>query len=130
MTSLNEILKSLEDKLEDLQRDTKFCVNNYDYHHKNNEDEIIQNLQDILKESLQDGQEFLSQMKNVRSSIDTARKKCSEIDEMLEKLGVNNEMPEESSSCAIGASNSFHEEQDSAGKYCQDALEENKENQD
>ncbi|KAM7348252.1 uncharacterized protein ACRADG_007670 isoform 1-T11 [Cochliomyia hominivorax] len=130
MSSLNEILKSLEEKLEDLQRDTKFCVNNYDYHHKNNEHEIVQTLQGILKESLNDGQQFLSYMKNVQSSIERARTKCCKIDEMLTDLGVSTENAEMDGLCAtVGGSNSFHEEHD-AGKYCIDVLDENKENED
>ncbi|TMW52493.1 hypothetical protein DOY81_002453, partial [Sarcophaga bullata] len=88
-STLMQTLRSLEDKLEDLRRDTRFCFNNYDYHHKNNEYEIMDNLQDILNESLQDGEEFLNRMKNVRSSITTARKTCSELDDLLLKVGIN-----------------------------------------
>ncbi|KAI8127856.1 hypothetical protein CVS40_2454 [Lucilia cuprina] len=126
MSSFNDTIKLLKEKLDDLQRDTQFCVNNYDYHHKNNEYEIIQDLHCILKDSLVDGQEFLSYMENIRSSIETARRKCSDIDVLLVDLGVDTEISEESDNYPTG-SRSFHEEQES-GKGSLYVLEENKEN--
>lgn len=109
MSSISETLQLLEDKLQDLQRDTKFCVNNYGYHHKNNEHEILRSLHDILKDSQKDGQEFIDHVQNVRTSIDTARKKCSEIDELLIGLGVSKEMP---GTADWPGSRSFSEEQE------------------
>lgn len=126
-STITQVLKSIEDKLEDLWRDVRFCLNNYDYHHKNNEYEIMESLQNILNESLQDGEEFFHRMKTVRSSITTARKKCSELDELLLKVGVN---PDTSTvratgNCATtGGSQSFIESDEN------NALEENKENLD
>ena len=123
-----QTLRSLEDKLEDLRRDTRFCFNNYDYHHKNNEYEIMENLQDILKESLKDGEEFLNRMKSVRSSITTARKTCSELDDLLLKVGVN---PDTSNTtAAISATGNCHTGSHSFSESgnTDEVLEENKEN--
>lgn len=92
MSSLSDTLKQLEEKLEDLQRDTKFCVNNYDYHHKNNENEILEQLNGILNESYQDVQEFLNNIEKVRVLMHTANKKCSEVDKLLKDFGVNDEI--------------------------------------
>ncbi|XP_037816779.1 uncharacterized protein LOC119607084 isoform X2 [Lucilia sericata] len=113
MSSFNDTIKLLKEKLDDLQRDTQFCVNNYDYHHKNNEYDIIQDLHCILKDSLVDGQEFLSYMENIHSSVETARKKCSDIDVLLVDLGVDIEISEEADNYPTG-SRSFYEEQETS----------------
>lgn len=126
MANLNSTLHLLEEKLDELQRNTKFCVNNYDYHHKNNERQILQNVKGILKDSLMEGKQFIESMENMRSSIKAARKKCNEIDELLENLGYKSEASDNAWGCPEG-SRSFHEEQ-VGSKHFVNALEENKEN--
>ncbi|XP_075156192.1 uncharacterized protein LOC142229514 [Haematobia irritans] len=124
MSSLSDVLRDMDDKIEDLYRDTKFCLNNYDYHHKNNEYEVLNKMKCILDECAPDGKRFIKSMKKFKDTIDLARKKCSEVDDLLKELNID--PGNTGNSPSVGCSRSFIEDEnatDAAGE-----LDGNKEN--
>ncbi|XP_011295585.1 uncharacterized protein LOC105262376 isoform X2 [Musca domestica] len=117
MSNLMDIFRDIEDQIDDLQRDTKFCLNNYDYHHKNNEYEILKKIQNILEESASDGPEFQMNLEQMKETIQVAQRKCLEVDEIIKDLGITKSANDGGShnptgnSPTTGHSRSFIEEQ-------------------
>lgn len=118
MASLMDIFRDLEDKIDDLQRDTKFCINNYDYHHKNNEPEILAKIQTVLAECGPEADVFHKNMEQFKETIAKARMKCAELDDIMKEFGITEESVGGGSNCntgnnstaTTGHSHSFREE--------------------
>ncbi|XP_073829107.1 uncharacterized protein [Musca autumnalis] len=90
MPNINEIMRNFDEQIDDLLRDTKFCLNNYDYHHKNNEYEILNKIRSILEDCSPDGVEFQRNLEQIKETIEVAKQKCSEVDDMIKELGITN----------------------------------------
>ncbi|XP_020712885.1 uncharacterized protein LOC105664585 [Ceratitis capitata] len=74
------------DKVAELQQQTHFCINNYAYHHKNNEFDVLRQKEKQLRVSAIYLNEFLGTLSDFQRTISEMNNKCDEIDVILSNL--------------------------------------------
>ncbi|XP_018784098.1 PREDICTED: uncharacterized protein LOC108965881 [Bactrocera latifrons] len=82
---MNAYIEQAMEKVTDLQQQTHFCINNYDYYHKNNEFEILRQKEKQLRVSAIYLKEFLNTLDAFQDAIQDISSQCDEIDVLLEK---------------------------------------------
>ncbi|XP_053947642.1 uncharacterized protein LOC128856366 [Anastrepha ludens] len=82
---MNSYIEQAMDKISDLQQQTHFCVNNYDYYHKNNESDILRQKQKQLRVSAMHLNGFLNALTELQNTIEEITTQCDEVDALLEK---------------------------------------------
>ncbi|XP_017494165.1 PREDICTED: uncharacterized protein LOC108382292 [Rhagoletis zephyria] len=80
---MNSFIEQAMEKITDLQRHTRYCINNYDYYHKNNEFDILRNKEKILRTSAVHLNDFLNTLAQVQDTIEELNKQCDEVDAIL-----------------------------------------------
>lgn len=86
---MNSYIEQAMEKITDLQQQTRFCINNYDYYHKNNELDILRHKEKKLHTSSKYINEFLNTLAEVQNTIEEMNKRCDEVDMILEKCTSN-----------------------------------------
>ncbi|XP_037942372.1 uncharacterized protein LOC119675254 [Teleopsis dalmanni] len=88
MSTLQEKKTLLENKLEALQEQVGFCLYKYDYHHQNNEENILKKECNLLI-AVKDSTQYLLKEYNILSSkIIEANNKCNEVEKLLVSMGL------------------------------------------
>lgn len=82
---MNAFIEQAMDKVTDLQQQTHFCINNYDYYHKNNEFDILRQKKKQLRVSAMYLTEFLNTLNAFQNTIKDATSQCDEVDVILGK---------------------------------------------
>ncbi|XP_011180017.1 uncharacterized protein LOC105210637 [Zeugodacus cucurbitae] len=82
---MNTYIEQAMEKITDLQQQTHFCINNYDYYHKNNESEICRQKEKQLRVSGMYLKEFLNTLEAFQNTIQDITSQCDEVDAILEK---------------------------------------------
>lgn len=83
--TMNAYIEHAIEKVTDLQQQTHFCLNNYDYYHKNNELEILRQKEKQLRVSAMYLKEFLNTLDAFQNAIKDMSSQCDEVDAILEK---------------------------------------------
>ncbi|XP_039961018.1 uncharacterized protein LOC120775087 [Bactrocera tryoni] len=92
---MNPYIEQAMEKVTDLQQQTHFCINNYDYYHKNNEFEILRQKEKQLRFSAMYLKEFLNTLESFQIAIQDISSQCDEIDVLLEKSTKKGKKDEE-----------------------------------
>lgn len=83
MTDYNEIRRKIDIKLVELRQQAHYAINKYDYHHKNDELQIIEQQKEILNQVAGTCAKFLNEMQKFNQTLNDAKQLSAELDQLL-----------------------------------------------
>ncbi|XP_055909641.1 uncharacterized protein LOC129944318 [Eupeodes corollae] len=86
MTDLKEIRTKVDYKIEELRQQAYFAINKYDYHHKNDELQILEQQIEILGQVTGTYTRFLNEMQKFNQTLNDAKQMSAEFDQLLGQL--------------------------------------------
>lgn len=81
-----ETQRHIDDKLDILRQQVHFVSCRYDYHHKNNELEILQRKICLLEKAASTYKSFVTQQRKLLEAIDTCKQKSYLVDTALDQV--------------------------------------------
>ncbi|XP_055843248.1 uncharacterized protein LOC129910033 [Episyrphus balteatus] len=85
MTDLKEIQTKVDIKLAELRQQAHYAINKYDYHHKNDELQIIEQYRNILKQVASTHTRFLNEMQKFNQTLNDAKEMSAHFDQLLKE---------------------------------------------
>lgn len=86
MTEFDEIQRKIDIKLAELRQQAHYAIHKYDYHHKNDELQIIAEQKEILNQVSSTCAKFLNEMQKFNKKLNDAKQMSTELEQLLMQL--------------------------------------------